>query len=671
MAAGIGALSLAGAVWFTADGAGLLHAAVYACAILPGLPLGVALLGRHPLGWFGGAALGYAVTALALWGATALGAASGWAFTGAWALGVLGAWSATRFIRAPVLTVPAWRGPDTWALLFVVLLALLIFVFPYRNLGRADGEGTTHYRAYFTADFVWHVALTAELAKLERPPRNPYLGDRPVHYYWTYFQLPAVVAAAGPPALRDIERVLKANAICTGVLMIAVFALVVWCAVPRAVPMALAVTLAAVAASAEGSYILHGIWSRGASLAELRHLNIDAISNWHFRGLRIDGIPRSMWYTPQHAMSMALGVLALPVAAGAGIASPLAAIAAAGVFLGASTLFNPLLGGMLSLVYGLVIVGDALRRPRTLARLPLHAVAALPVALAIAWSASSLMFEGAGGAVQFGVAGFARNAPVRTLFLSLGPLLLVAAAGLWPPWRLPRAMGPALAGIGVGLLVLYGVRLSVEESYVGFRAGQVLQATLPILAARAFARGWESPRLAVPTLAVAIAVVAVGLPTTVIDTFNAQDTANRAMGPGFRWTISVPRAEQEALAWLRRATPPDAVVQADATARARETWTQIPTFGQRRMAAGLPISLLNMPEYAERSTRVHRDVFGTADARVAWDTCRAMGIGYVYVGDVERAAHPADALAKFDAMPQFFQRVFGNEAAAIYVVAHP
>jgi hypothetical protein len=55
-----------------------------------------------------------------------------------------------------------------------------VFVFPYKNLGAQDAQGNRFYRAYFTADFIWHTALTAELMKYDMPPINPYLGDRTI-----------------------------------------------------------------------------------------------------------------------------------------------------------------------------------------------------------------------------------------------------------------------------------------------------------------------------------------------------------------------------------------------------------------------------------------------------------------------------------------------------------
>ena len=204
--------------------------------------------------------------------------------------------------------------------------------------------------------------------------------------------------------------------------------------------------------------------------------------------------------------------------------------------------------------------------------------------------------------------------PVATLMLSLGPLIVPALLGMWPPWRLPRRAWPAVAGTVLGLLVFYLVRLSVEGSYIGFRAGQLMQLALPGLAALFFARLWPLDvargrrrwRAAAATIAVVLVVI--GLPTTLIDTYNAQDIGNRRMGPGFRWTITLTPDEQEAYRWMRTETPRDAIVQMDPIAHGRETWSQLPTFAERRMAAARPISLMNIPDYLERSRTGAQDL---------------------------------------------------------------
>ena len=63
----------------------------------------------------------------------------------------------------------------------LLLASPLLLWRPFTNIGALDAEGNRRYRAYFTADFLWHVALTAELARADMPPRNPYLVRRFLH----------------------------------------------------------------------------------------------------------------------------------------------------------------------------------------------------------------------------------------------------------------------------------------------------------------------------------------------------------------------------------------------------------------------------------------------------------------------------------------------------------
>ncbi|HXT33289.1 MAG TPA: hypothetical protein VN716_28510, partial [Vicinamibacterales bacterium] len=170
----------------------VLYIAIYAIALIAGLPLGFALFGRrHPAGWICGAVIGYALTAFAIWLPIDVGKASGVPFDLAWMATELLVFLAARQIPSPLVNLPAWTRRDSTALLCVVLLTLAIAVPPFIRAGASDAAGNRYYRAYFTADFVWHEALTSELAKFASPPRNPYLAHRPIHYYWTYFLLPA------------------------------------------------------------------------------------------------------------------------------------------------------------------------------------------------------------------------------------------------------------------------------------------------------------------------------------------------------------------------------------------------------------------------------------------------------------------------------------------------
>ena len=665
---------------------GLEYAVFWCVSLAAGVPLGLALFGRrHPASWIAGGILGYALTALAIWLPIAIGHPSGPAFDVAWlalaaiALLLGSDWGQTRVRhgsdpgpegrRFPLVVLPRWSRRDTKALLCVLLLALLIAVPPLARAGAADASGNRLYRAYFTADFVWHEALTAELAKFASPPRNPYLAHRPIHYYWTYFLLPAAATATLPGGREHVETLLKVNAVGTALLFVSAIFLFAWTVVPRAWPVAAGVAMAIVSSSAEGAYALWRFSRRGVPLAEVRNLNIDALSNWWPpNGLRIDGLPRCFWWVPQHSMAYALGLIALAVTTAAGSGAPLAAIVIAGLALAGAAMMNPFVGGVFSLVWGLAVVVDAARSGDVLRRVLRHAVAAVPVALAILWCVGNQMVEGAGGALQFGWLGEARNGPVWTLLLSLGPVLVAALVGLLAclPPEGNRPLAPALLAF-VGLLLMYFVRLDVDRAWVGFRAGQIFLVAAPALIACGLSAAGTWRRV---SIAVAIVGAAIGAPTTIIDTYNAQDITNFAQSPNGPWTVTVTAEEQQGLDWLRRETPADAIVQMDPLARERSTWSLIPSLAQRRMAAGRPISLLggtqNDSEYGERSARV-KTMYATPDAQAAADIARALRIDYIWIDRTERTEYPS-GMAKFDAGADRFAPVFRNDEVSIYRV---
>jgi hypothetical protein len=163
-----------------------------------------------------------------------------------------------------------------------------------------------------------------------------------------------------------------------------------------------------------------------------------------------------------------------------------------------------------------------------------------------------------------------------------------------------------------------------------------------------------------------VLVAGLGLPTVLIDAYNASDISNRRMGPGFPWTISVSAAEQEGAAWLRRSTPADAVVQMEPVRRGRTQWSFIPSFAQRRMGAGLPISLLPQPEYRDRSAQARR-IFTSASPAEAHRHAQQLGVDYVWLDGGDRKAFGGRVRCLDDA-PEFFEPVFRNAEVTIFAV---
>jgi len=656
-------VALVSCAWTIGGTGAWIYLLVYGAALVPGLPIGFALFGRnHAGGWIAAAVVGYGLTAFAIWAPIAAHAPSWVTFVASWAVLSVSAWLLCRRITAPVVVLPTWTSSASAALLLVLLLTLAVATPPFAHVGRADAQGNRYYRAYFTADFVWHTALTSEIAKFSMPPRNPYLARQPIHYYWTYYLLPAAVSQVGPAPVRDVQLCLKINALMTGLLLMSAVFLGAWTATGRALASATGAMLGLVASSAEGLYEAVTLWRRGAPLEQLRNWNIDAVTAWPpFAGHRIDGLQRCLWYVPQHSMAYALGIVSLSIAAASGAASSMLAIILCGIALGCSVAFNPLVGGIFSLTYGMSIVIAAWRQPYLILR---HAVAAVPVMAALLWCAANQMVEGAGGFLQFGLLGASRQRPLETLLLSLGPILVTGIAGLVVTRKLPirPALPFALLSI-VSLFLMYFVRLSVDQAWMAFRAGQMMIVGLAALSARFVAASSSGVQRVIAVVVVALAVVA-GAPTTIIDEFNAQDIHNLGMGPGFPWTIVVTVPQQRGYAWIRDNTPRSAVVQMDARSRERSTWTNIPSFAERRMAGGLPISLLKIPEYDERSDRI-RAMYSTTHAAEAADIARTLRIDYVYVDEVERHAYPTGI--RFGESP-VFEKVFEEGPVAVFRV---
>jgi hypothetical protein len=645
---------------------GLLYGVLYAVTLMPGLPIGFALFGRrHGAGWIAGAALGYFITTLALWLAIALGLPSILTFIAGWMLALALTWVSTRRVATPLVSLPTWTERDTAAWVTVLLLVPVIAGPPFVRLGARDANGNRYYRAYFTADFVWHMAVTSELKKFAMPPRNMYMPHRPLHYYWAYYLVPSAIAGTGPRQLANVESDLKVNAIGTALLLVSTMFLAAWTSVPHAFGAAAGVTLATVASSAEGTIALLRLVNRGTPLGAVRNLNIDAISNWWFGGLRVDGIPRCFWWVPQHSMSYILGLVALAVVNASGSGAGVAAYWVAGAALAGSIAFNPFVGAIFAVVSSVALALDASISPDPVRRLARCAAVGVPILAALGWCVGNQMVGRAPGMLEVGLLGGARSAPVANLSLSLGPALVPALAGIFAARSIGRSraiVAPVLMVI-VALIVMHFVRLRVDESWVGFRAGQMMLAVIPCLTAGAFAAAQHWRRVAV---ALASAALIVGLPTTIIDLYNAQDITNLAPGPGFPWTQVLDRAHDDAVGWLRQTTPATAVVQLDAVARGRTTWSLIPSFAERRMSAGLPRTLVDDPEYHARSERV-RVMYATADAREAWTIARLLRVDYIWVDEVERAAYPA-GVKKFEEALQYFAPAYRNDEVVIYRV---
>ncbi|MEO6223617.1 MAG: hypothetical protein ABIP90_10215, partial [Vicinamibacterales bacterium] len=136
----------------------VLYAVLYLLTLVPGLPLGWRFFGRStPLGWIAGALMGYAMSALAFWVPAWMGFPRPLAIFMAWLVVTVPGWRLTQNHTSALVTLPDWSPRDTTRWLALMLLVTVLVVVPFSRVGETDANGTRRYRAYFTADFVWHM----------------------------------------------------------------------------------------------------------------------------------------------------------------------------------------------------------------------------------------------------------------------------------------------------------------------------------------------------------------------------------------------------------------------------------------------------------------------------------------------------------------------------------
>ncbi len=157
-----------------------------------------------------------------------------------------------------------------------------------------------------------------------------------------------------------------------------------------------------------------------------------------------------------------------------------------------------------------------------------------------------------------------------------------------------------------------------------------------------------------------------GVPTVAIDVYNNQDVWNRAEGPGFRWTVLVTPGELEGLDWIKNGTFKSARVQVEPVERGRDTWAYIPAFAERRMASGLPLSMIPLAKY-EKANEEIRKLYLSTSADGAYEAAARHCIDYLVIGPPERNKYP-QLEPLLDAHKSQFVPAFKNGTLTVYYV---
>ena len=619
---------------------GLISQAIF---VLPGVMLVRAIARDH--GWLTsiafGPLLGQALGCLAL--------------TLLWVAGGRGPW---LLIAAPAITagliLPAsrlrgrWRLPqtepgDAIALALLLILVPIVVGWPFAHVGEMTGDGQA-YRAYFTADYVWRRAVVIELAKGSPMPVNPYFAGDALRYYWMPHILSGVqYRFAGAWATLDellLIRSIAINLFFVAFLygMVRLFRVRPWAA-------AVGVAFVILSTSFEGLYALFDFSSKNIPIAAVKDLNIDAISRWYFAGIPIDGLQRVLFYQPHHIVGYTIGLLGLLALAVRARPVDAAAFAVTGICLGLSIAISSFAGLMVTSAAMLYELAGVIRT-RDIRRGFVHAIAAaIPLAAAVALVYALGYVDRSGAVVELTVNRVAVHRFFWVTLLSCGPVLIATALAI--PVALSEKRGVAVLGaLAITSIVFYFFVnvLDHQDVYVGWRVGHFMfmAAAVPI--------GILVERLSASSSAVqpvqwALLVVAFlgGLPTTIIDIYNTQDITNKNMAPSSPWTMFLSRDELDAFTWIAKNTRPDARFQIDPLARDSEgrelrSWAYLPGFAERRMAIGLPISMVPLAKYQQGSDAI-RALFDEPPL-AAYERASRAGVNYILIGPPERESHP-------------------------------
>ncbi len=613
-------------------------AALYALSLVvfaaPGIPLAKRFF-DGPFGILAGAALGYFASSLAAGFLARFGALT----PGAMVAASIGLFVASRAASSFISQRTRGESAPSGYLAAALLLPLLMTAVPFSKVG-ASVDGGVAYRAYFSADLMTHLSVVAELQKGGYPLSNPFYAGESLHYYWLFFAHPAVFGSSGANQGALLSLYLASGMLFTGLFFGAARELALS---PARAFLSTSVTLLAV--SYEGALTL-------LDAGSFRDTNVDAFGRWVLGLVSLDGLHRSVLYTPQHLFSYSLLVVLLVLLLrGEPRDRP------------GSLLLGALLGGMA----GASIVTAMLAGPWTVAVLFFRAKpfrrflelslwTGAPALLCLVGYLALGFFGDAGSALTLRSPRWPELFSV--LLLDSGALLALSLFRCGSGFRrFDREIG------GLALLSLLAILFLDLKGYEGiwmaWRAGSVLLITLGFFAAPALGS----------TLGARHALVL--LPATLtaaLDLVNAQDVSNRSLSPGdFRWTTVVSRDEWDALRWIREETKEDSLVQWDVRARELGEWALLPAIGERRMAVGSPIFLLDLRKYRVRERREVRPIFASGDPLEAHGLATGLGVDYLFLGTREIETR-GERLRKLFESEALFRTVYSNPGVTILAV---
>lgn len=533
--------------------------------------------------------------------------------------------------------------------LCVVLLIVALLVLPYASVGKSTDSGIA-YRAYYSGDYLKHVAVTAELTRGTIPPDNPYYAGEKLHYYWMFYLFPALMT--GLVGAEHLEPVLKT----TNLLFASVF---IWLWVFTAIHFCqrywvrLLVMLTPFCfASYEGLAVWREIRGKGWPWDGFRSHNIDGYSRWILQHPEVDTVFRLLQYNMQHIIPATLFLIFLRLFQSRIQVSRRQALIM-GLICGLTIGHSGFLGSFLTLWTGLalVILGDW-NRKTLINRIILGALMSIiPITALLIYKFGFQMLGSGGNPLMVTVVKPIVHHPIKFMVLNFGLALLgLPALLLWNRFHRPAIILAVLAFVWVAFIIVPD-----WPSDVGVKVGYTLALALTLLAGQLLDRLPRRRYVQIPVI-VTIGVTAfLALPTLAMELFNSRDLENT------RYVSFIDPVDWEAFTHIRTELNPSDRVQMGPGTKLNAPFSPIPTFAHRHTYCGdwMHAHIFLIPEtaYNTRLDQINR-IFTYKVPSAVHTLCRDAGITYLYWGANEfRTYGPVTHLLN---SPELFEPVWSH-----------
>jgi len=539
------------------------------------------------------------------------------------AIGISGIPLSAKFLKSP--SKPE-RSPDTPCLvagLLIISLVVGLLVIPYSKVGLETEEGVA-YRAYYSGDYLKHVAITAELARGVIPPDNPYYAGEKLHYYWMFYIFPAIMTKI--LSVSNFEPVLKIVNLYLAAVFLWLWFFTMLRFVQRNWIRFLVILTPVFFASFEGIAVLNDVRSKGWPWGGFRAYNIDGYSRWILGQPEIDTIFRLMQYNMQHIIPAALFLVFLNIFSSLKQISRQQALIM-GLLCGLTIGQSGFLGSFLTLWTGicLVILGPWTKKG-LMNRVILSALMGMtPVIALFLYKTGFQMLGSAGNPLALTIVKPVTQHPLKFLLLNFG----IAVIGIPAIFNWKRFHRPAII---LGILAFIWITFIFVPDWpsdVGVKVGYTLAISLVLLIGQLLDQVPEKKWLQIGTAAIVFLLAILALPSIVTEVFNSSDIKNE------RFLSLINPVDMEAYKYMNEFLPYDACIQTGPATEKNAPFSPIPAFACRHTYCGdwMHSHIFLIPEsfYRIRLDQITR-MFTSDDPVLVHKLCRGAGITHLYWG---------------------------------------